>query len=230
MGSSVRYHETLWDFFMNYSKIYDSLVERAKNRKIEGYVERHHIVPKCMGGSNEESNIVELTAREHYIAHKLLVEIYPNHKKLVYALWGMSNQLTSPNNEREYKISSREYERTRILFSENIKGRACTWGDKISKAKKGVSTGPQSESTKAKRRATMKANPFRHTEEVKKSISERMKSTKKTPEWRKAISETNKRKGIKPPYRGIPYEYGGTIYKSKKAASRILGIPYHRLK
>ena len=215
---------------MNYSKIYDSLVERAKNRKIEGYVERHHIVPKCMGGSNKKSNIVELTAREHYIAHKLLVEIYPNHKKLVYALWGMSNQLTSSNNEREYRISSREYERTRILFSENIKGRDCTWGDKISKAKKGVPTGPQSESTKAKRRATMEANPFRHTEEVKKRISERMKSTEKTPEWRKAISETHKKKGITPPYRGIPYEYKGVLYPSKQAASRESGIPAYKLK
>jgi hypothetical protein len=51
---------------MNYEKIYDCIIKRAKTRKLEGYVEKHHIIPKCMGGSNEKQNIVELTAREHF--------------------------------------------------------------------------------------------------------------------------------------------------------------------
>ena len=215
---------------MDYNRIYNTIIERAKNRELGGYVERHHIVPRCMGGEDTTNNIVELTAREHYIVHKLLVEIYPKHRKLVYALWGMSNQLSSPNNKRAYRISSREYERARILFLENIKGRKCTWGDKISKAKKGDSTGPQSEETKAKRRASLKNNPPKHTEETKQALSERMKATKKTPEWRKAISETHKKKGTTPPYRGIPYEYKGVLYPSKQAASRKSGVPAYKLK
>jgi hypothetical protein len=50
-----------------------------------GYTEKHHIIPKCLGGSDEQSNLVNLTPEEHYIAHQLLVKIYPNSDSLVYA-------------------------------------------------------------------------------------------------------------------------------------------------
>jgi len=70
---------------MNYSKIYDKLIEKAKNRNIEGYCERHHIIPRCMGGSDDKENLVDLTPEEHYLAHQLLVKIYPDNLKLVKA-------------------------------------------------------------------------------------------------------------------------------------------------
>ena len=68
---------------MDYAVIYDSLIARARGRSRHGYMERHHIVPRCMGGSNRKENLVYLTAKEHFIAHKLLVRIHPN----VYGLW-----------------------------------------------------------------------------------------------------------------------------------------------
>ena len=38
---------------MNYQKIYDSLIERARQRELKNvYFEKHHVIPKCMGGSN----------------------------------------------------------------------------------------------------------------------------------------------------------------------------------
>jgi hypothetical protein len=49
-------------------------------------MERHHIVPRCLGGSNRKDNLVYLTAREHFLAHKLLVRAYPQQPKLWYAL------------------------------------------------------------------------------------------------------------------------------------------------
>ena len=64
---------------MNYALHYDRLIDRAKKRNlIEGYTEKHHILPKCMGGTNDINNLVILTAREHFVAHQLLVKIYPN--------------------------------------------------------------------------------------------------------------------------------------------------------
>lgn len=39
------------------------------------YFETHHIVPKSLGGTDDKNNLVNLTAREHYIAHLLLVKI-----------------------------------------------------------------------------------------------------------------------------------------------------------
>lgn len=67
---------------MNYEKIYNELVEKAKVRgldksKHEGYFEIHHILPKSLGGSDDRSNLVMFTGREHFIAHMLLWKAYP---------------------------------------------------------------------------------------------------------------------------------------------------------
>lgn len=74
---------------MNYKKHYDKLIDRARNRKLSCYTEVHHIVPRCMGGSDEHTNLVRLTPEEHYVAHQLLVKIYPAERKLVFAAWMM---------------------------------------------------------------------------------------------------------------------------------------------
>ena len=71
---------------MDYTKHYNLLIERAKNRLLECYTERHHIVPRCMGGSDDLDNLVDLTPEEHYVAHQLLVKMHPGEHKLVYAL------------------------------------------------------------------------------------------------------------------------------------------------
>jgi len=71
---------------MNYSAQYNKLINRAKNRILtEGY-ERHHIIPRCMGGSDDPSNIANLTPEEHYVAHQLLVKLYPENTKLIFAV------------------------------------------------------------------------------------------------------------------------------------------------
>lgn len=70
---------------MDYKKIYNTIVETAKHRINDGYVEKHHIIPRCMGGTDDSTNIVALTAREHFVCHQLLVKIYPEHSGLVNA-------------------------------------------------------------------------------------------------------------------------------------------------
>jgi len=75
---------------MDYSKIYIELIERSFDRSILEYTEDHHIIPKCMGGDSKSRNIAKLTAEEHYLAHQLLVKIYPDNKKLLYAANMMS--------------------------------------------------------------------------------------------------------------------------------------------
>lgn len=121
---------------MNYKNIYDDLILRAKalNRvKLEKgsedcvYYESHHIIPKCLGGSNNKDNLVLLTAREHFVAHKLLLTIYPNNKSLIHSLWMMSNcNNINKYNTRNYKVSSKEYaslkEEYSKIVSERVKG------------------------------------------------------------------------------------------------------------
>ena len=70
---------------MNYIKHYDILVSRAKNRNLDVYTEKHHIIPKCIGGTDDLTNIVELTPEEHYVAHQLLIKMYPDNRKLIHA-------------------------------------------------------------------------------------------------------------------------------------------------
>lgn len=96
---------------MNYKLIYNSLIERAKTRSLDGYKESHHIVPKCLGGSDDKDNLVDLTPEEHYLAHLLLVQIYPNDHKLSYAAikMTMSTKHTSRPNNKRYGWLKREH-------------------------------------------------------------------------------------------------------------------------
>ena len=74
------------NILMNYSNHYSLLIEKARHRVLSTYTERHHIIPKCMGGSNDASNIVSLTPEEHFVAHQLLTRIYPGNHKLILAV------------------------------------------------------------------------------------------------------------------------------------------------
>jgi hypothetical protein len=85
---------------MNYSKHYKLLINRAKNRiKLAGYIENHHIVPKCLGGTDDAENICELTAEEHYVAHQLLAKMNPHNVGLWSACKLMSNRCDATNNK-----------------------------------------------------------------------------------------------------------------------------------
>jgi len=107
---------------MEYKKVYNQIIERAKNREIEGYTEKHHIIPKCQGGNDVNVNLVKLTAREHFLCHRLLCEIYPNNRDLWYALFLMSINKNKLPLQR-YKLTSREYERIKLEWNKYSKGR-----------------------------------------------------------------------------------------------------------
>ncbi len=86
---------------MNYQWHYNRLIERGKNRVVDGYTERHHIVPRCIGGSNDPDNLVVLTPEEHYVAHQLLVKMYPGHSGLVYAAVMMTRHDTKNRSDNK---------------------------------------------------------------------------------------------------------------------------------
>jgi hypothetical protein len=83
---------------MNYSRLYDALIFNAKSQiRIKGcgvYYEKHHILPKCIGGDDSKNNLVLLTGREHFLAHWLLWkrEIGLNKHKMAYAFFQMTRQ------------------------------------------------------------------------------------------------------------------------------------------
>lgn len=83
-------------FLINkYSKWYFNIIEKATARPITaGYTEKHHIIPKSIGGNNTKVNLVVLTAREHFICHLLLPKMTDGNyqRKMLFAFKIMSAQ------------------------------------------------------------------------------------------------------------------------------------------
>ena len=125
-----------------YSKTYFAITSNAKQRITEGYTELHHIIPQSMGGSNDKENLVELTAREHFICHWLLIKMTEgeDRSKMLYALNGMKAE-NRYQQRYHTKITARVYEKYRIEHAENhskkMKGRpAPNKGRKMSEEQK----------------------------------------------------------------------------------------------
>ena len=104
---------------MNHQYHYNTLIQTRKERSLskDVYYEKHHIVMRSMGGTDDEHNLVMLTAREHYLAHWLLWKIH-NNRETSAAFGCMSNMLLRRNG---YMPSSRLFEESRIAASEFAK-------------------------------------------------------------------------------------------------------------
>ena len=98
---------------MNYTNIYNQLITRAQSRTLNEYTELHHVIPRCMDGTNEHLNLVELTPSEHLIAHLLLVKIHPG----VAGLWYAANMMTN-----RFSMNNKQYGWVRRGLSEIATG------------------------------------------------------------------------------------------------------------
>jgi hypothetical protein len=126
-----------------YEKWYDQIIANSVTERQAGY-ERHHIIPKSLGGTDEPSNLVFITTREHFVCHWLLTKIYKygeEHWKMLNALRMMRAE--NQNQQRyETKITSRVYARAKEeyaqLQSERITGENNPmFGDKFRRSEEG---------------------------------------------------------------------------------------------
>lgn len=101
---------------MLYKSRYDKLINYYKHNLPEGYVEKHHIIPKCLGGNNSIDNLILLPTRAHFIVHYLLYKAYPENKKLAHAF-----AMMSVCNKFQVR-SSKLYEKSKIARSSALKG------------------------------------------------------------------------------------------------------------
>lgn len=160
-----------------YSQCYYNIINRAKSRVLEGYVETHHVIPKSLGGTDTRENLVELTAREHYICHLLLPKMTSgvSYQKMLYAYTIMSGRKLY--NSKKYNFYRTEYAKINSelrsgegngMFGADRKGEKNTFFGrkhseetkrKISNKKKGVSISlpPMTEEHKKKISANQKA-------------------------------------------------------------------------
>jgi predicted nucleic acid-binding protein len=109
-----------------YSRWYEALITKAQNRTIDGYVEKHHVIPRSFGGNDGKANLVNLTAREHYIAHALLWKMNFSgvyNSKMAFAFNTFISKMTTEVRgvHHTYKISSRMYETFRKEYSRLLK-------------------------------------------------------------------------------------------------------------
>lgn len=113
-------HFSLNKYYLWYFKLILSANSKKRKRTKKLYLENHHIIPKSIGGSNTNDNLVFLTAREHYIAHWLLTKfcIKQAKRKMNMAFYAMNKMATIK--QKRYK-NSIIYERVRseasILWS-----------------------------------------------------------------------------------------------------------------
>ena len=75
----------------------------------EIYKEKHHILPRCIQGTDNINNIVLLTAKEHFVCHHILTKVYKV-KGIYYAFWRMccDNRIRT-----KIRISAKVYDRCR---------------------------------------------------------------------------------------------------------------------
>jgi len=171
---------------MNYKKVYYNIIERAKNRILEDYGEKHHIIPKCLGGINEKENIVKLTAREHFICHLLLTKMIS--KEFAYKMHKAANMMKNvqgPKQQR-YKVNSHLYKtlKEKIEVPLEVKTKMSISQNKRFKTTPGTFLGKS------------------HSDETKKKMSQAA-SKPKSELWKQSASKN--RKGKNAPNKGIPH-------------------------
>ena len=151
-------------------------MNRICNPVKSAYKERHHIVPKSEGGSDDADNVVNLTAREHYIAHLLLAKIYDD-KKMHCAVIYM--QTKAKTQKRNFRFNSHLYEKIREEYGNKVSGKN-HWNYGKPPWNKGI---PLSDEQKEKIRNKLLG---RHLSEATK---EKLRNKTHTDEWKKTMSK-----------------------------------------
>lgn len=185
-----------------YTTWYYLIIAHAqKNVNREGYLEKHHIIPKSLGGSNDPTNLVKLSAREHYICHLLLVKMTEgtSRTKMRYAAWMMikNNQYQDRLliNGRRFQILREQLVRANKERSGPNLGKIMSeeQKNKIGLSQRGIPKGPHTEEHKQKLRVPKseehkkalslarigKSWGYKHSEETKSKMSS----------WQKGISK-----------------------------------------
>jgi len=106
-----------------YTQWYLQIVKKGKARTIlNEYSEKHHIIPKSLGGPDTKINLVRLTAREHFLCHWLLTKMVEPAllKKMEHAFWRML--VKGGDHQHRYRTNSRTYESLRLKYGSLRKG------------------------------------------------------------------------------------------------------------
>lgn len=183
-----------------YTKIYARIIIRARRRRIEGYFETHHILPKSCGGSDSVNNLVNLTYKEHFIVHMILPKILKNKKQvnsMIFArecfINGFNKKVHKNYNSRLYSSIKKECSELRRKYwqGENNPGKnpSLETRKRMSLAQKNRVI---SDETKRKMSISKRGKPLKKNHKL--NISKGNISKEKSEVHRRKISEANKGK------------------------------------
>jgi NUMOD3 motif len=151
-----------------YRRWYDALIARARARGlVDDYTERHHVIPRCLGGSNKRDNLVDLTFREHFLVHWLLIKFTEGDAKrrMNFAMIRMGQR----HLHKRRAISGWQYARAQVAFRESG----------LTSSRKGTKQTPE---WIAMMRERMTGNKFaqgmRHSPETRALMSEQRRGNK----------------------------------------------------
>jgi hypothetical protein len=239
-----------FNFLQNkYTKWYFNIIAAAKLRKLSnGYFEKHHIIPKSLGGSNRKDNLVKLTAREHFICHRLLVKMVEGtaRHKMSSAVHRMIVQ--HGNNQQRVVPVGRVYENIRSQWaaehSKWLTGKFSgsnnpNFGNKMSNEHKerirqinlGKKLGPRSEEVKDKIRKASAGIPKNTGDAIKKSweLTKEDRVGKNHPMYGKSHSDETKIKMKESSSKRWTPEARAEASAKKKESNRIKKLKENNL-
>ena len=196
-----------------YFKICKNAKEKNRNRN-NNYYENHHIQPKSLGGSNNKSNLVLLTAREHYLVHFLLYKHYKsiNEKNGMIKMGHAFHRMMHGNIKQDKKFNSHQYEIASKINAKCSRDRRIgkkhseETKKKISESNKGKCSHPISKETRKKLSEATKGKTYEEiygeekAKELRKFRSEHQKKVggygpkKHSEETKKKMSKAHKGK------------------------------------
>jgi hypothetical protein len=102
-----------------YFKWYFSIIDQAINRELSCYTEKHHIIPRSLGGKDDQQNLVSLTPREHFICHLLLTKFTEstNKSKMITAAFAMVHRNGEKINSKIYETLRKEHKKNMEMFN-----------------------------------------------------------------------------------------------------------------
>ena len=97
-------------FIVDYKKLYYSIIEKRQQCSPTGYTEKHHVIPRSLGGTDDKENLVNLTAREHFLCHYLLAKMYSRESPEWYKMNHAFLMMKSSSATQQRYFNSKLYE------------------------------------------------------------------------------------------------------------------------
>ena len=190
-----------------YTKWYFNIIRNAN--PTTSYVEKHHIIPRCIGGSDHRENIVALTAREHFVCHLLLTKMTTG--KVKQAMCWAVGKFAQVNKNQQRNFTSWEYQKIResISFARTGKKHSNESRKKMSEKAKGRTPWNKG-----------KSGVQKHSAESNKKRSETLKGRIRTEEFCQKVS--NGKKGHKAGMTGKKHSEE-TLQKMRDSALKRYG-------